>query len=671
MSFYKCSVNTHKETSGRNHYEMGAFLPVPSVAENLKANGAPATIFLSYSRIDQKTALPVIAALEAAGFSVWWDGLLEGGERFAKTTEAALENAKAVVVLWSKTSIASHWVHDEATRGRDRRCLVPLSIDGCEAPLGFRQFQVINISQGKGRTDSPEMQKMLRAVATLHEQDIQLPPPAKPPLITRRLALGGGAAVVLGGAGLAAWKLQLFGTSSVQSSVAVLPFANLSGDKTQDYFSDGLAEEIRSTLSLNSQIEVAARTSSNRFKDQQLDATTIASQLGVAHVVEGAVRRAGEVVRISAQLIDGKTGKERWSQSFDRKMDNIFALQSEIANVVADGLLVEISAKYKARNASLGGTSNGKAYDAYLRGKALYNLAADEKSDRAALVQFDEAIRLDPKYASAYAAKSRALTVIANNYASGAQLRDYYDKSVDAARTAIKLVPELAEAQASLGFVMFNGQLDIKGAEAPYRKSFERGFGNADILSGFSIYAARTGKFDEARQAIARAKKLDPLNPIVFRNAGIIEYCDRQYEATKAPLKTALSLNPKMSGVHHIFGDMALLRGDLTEAKQEYIAEPNSLTRLQGLAIVEHRLKNQDAANAIMAKLFAEFGDNSLYQQAQIFAAWGDKAAALTALNRAYQAGDSGLVLLRNDPMFDGLRKDPGFGKLLAKLGFE
>jgi TolB-like protein/Tfp pilus assembly protein PilF len=651
---------------------MGAFLPVPSDAENLSANGVPATIFLSYSRADQKAALPVIAALEAAGFSVWWDGLLEGGERFAKTTEAALENAKAVVVLWSKTSIASHWVHDEATRGRDRRCLVPLSIDGCEPPLGFRQFQVIHIAQGKGRTDTPEMQKMLRAVAALHEQDIQLPPPAQPPLITRRLALGGGAAIVLGGTGFAAWKLQLFGTASAQSSVAVLPFANLSGDKGQDYFSDGLSEEIRSTLSLNSQIEVAARTSSNRFKDQKLDATTIASQLGVAHIVDGAVRRAGEMVRVSVQLINGKTGKENWTQSFDRKMDDIFGVQSEIANVVADGLLAKMSANNaKTRTASLGGTSNGKAYDAFLRGKALYNLAADEKSDRRALAQFDEAIRLDPKYAAAYAAKSRVLTVIANNYASGAELRAYYDKSVAAARNAIQLVPELAEAQAALGFVMCNGQLDIKGAEDPYRKSFERGFGNADILSGFAIYAARTGKFDDARSAIARAQKLDPLNPIVFRNAGVVEYCDRQYDAAKAPLKTALSLNPKMGAVHQMMGDMALLRGDFTEAKAEYIAEPNALDRLKGLAIVEHRLKNKDAAQAAMAKLIAEFGDNSLYQQAQVLAGWGDKATALAALNKAYQAGDSGLVLLRNDPIFDGIRNDPGFGKLLAKLGFE
>ena len=642
-----------------------------SVAETLENNGAKSTIFLSYSRADQKAALPVIAVLEAAGFSVWWDGLLEGGERFAKTTEAALENARAVVVLWSKTSITSHWVHDEATRGRDRQCLVPLSIDGSEPPLGFRQFQVIDIAHVKGQANTPEMQKMVRAVAALHAQDIILPPPRQPAFISRRMALGGGAALILGGASLAIWKLDIFAPASAQSSVAVLPFANLSGDRAQDYFSDGLSEELRTTLSLNQQIAVAARTSSNRFKSQNLDVVKAASQLGVAHIVEGAVRRANDVVRISVQLIDGKSGKENWSQSFDRKMNDVFALQSEIANLVADGLAAEISTDGKTGKSSIGGTKNGKAYDAYLRGKALYNLAADEKSDRGALAQFDEAIRIDPEYASAHAAKSRVLTVIANNYVSGQELKDYYARAIAAARNAIRLVPELAEAQAALGFVMFNGQLDIKGAEEPYRKSFQRGFGNADILSGFAIYAARTGKFADARQAIKRAEKLDPLNPSVFRNAGIVEYCDRKYEAAGAPLKTALSLNPKMTGVHQIMADIALQSGDLATAKAEYSLEPNNLTRLTGLAIVDHRLKNLDAANSYMAQLKSKFGDNSLYQQAQIFAQWGKRTEAIATLEKAQKSGDSGLVLLRDDLMFDDIRTDPAFVKLLAALGFE
>jgi TolB-like protein/Tfp pilus assembly protein PilF len=644
--------------------------------DSLQSEGGNADVFLSYSRDDQKAALPIISALESAGYSVWWDGLLGGGERFAHITEQALENARAVVVLWSKTSLTSHWVHDEATRGRDRRCLVPLSIDGSDPPLGFRQFQVIDVSGNKSRANSPEMQKLILAVGALRDHEPGLPPISKPAsrpvLLTRRRAIGAGAgAIVLSGTAIALWQFDLLGPSRTSSSVAVLPFANLSGDATQDYFSDGLSEELRTTLSLDSQIEVAARTSSSRFKDVKIDAKEIARQLGVANIVEGAIQRAGEIVRISVQLIDGKSGKEKWSQRFDRKMIDIFAVQSEIADLVADGLVIKISSSGKPSKNRLGGTSSNKAYDAYLRGKALYNLAADEKSDRSALLQFDAAIREDPKFASAFAAKSRALTVIANNYASGGQIKDLYAQAVNAARKAIDLVPDLAEAQAALGFVMFNGQLDVKGAGDPYQKSFERGFGNADILSGFANYAARTGKFNDARAAIARAKKLDPLNPAVFRNAGVIEYCDRQYKAALTPFKTALSLNPKMSGIHQLIGDINYLEGNLAVAKTEYSAEPNSLDRLKGLAIIEYRLNNPDQAKVEMAKLIAKFGDNSLYQQAQILAQWGDLSAALELLEKAYQMGDSGMALLRNDPLLDKLRKQVRFIKLMTDMGFE
>ncbi len=642
--------------------------------KSLKNVGGNADVFLSYSRDDQKTALPIIAALESAGYSVWWDGLLGGGERFANTTEQALENARAVVVLWSRTSLSSHWVHDEATRGRDRGCLVPLSIDGSDPPLGFRQFQVIDVSGNKARVNSPEMQKLVLAVAALHDHESVSPrnvsTAAKPSLISRRAAIGAGA-FIAGGSALALWKFDILGPSGISNSVAVLPFANLSGDETQDYFSDGLSEELRTALSLDSQIEVAARTSSSRFKDQKIDAKDIAKQLGVANIVEGAIQRAEEVVRISVQLIDGKSGKEKWSQRFDRKMIDIFAVQSEIADLVADGLVTKISSNGKLSKSRLGGTKSNKAYDAFLRGKAFYNLAADEKSDRDALLQFDAAIREDPKFASAYAAKSRALTVIANNYASGVQTKELYAQAVNSARMAIDLVPDLAEAQAALGFVMFNGQLDVKGAGDPYQKSFERGFGNADILSGFANYAARTGKFIDARSAIARAKKLDPLNPAVFRNAGVIEYCDRKYDDALPPFKTALSLNPKMSGIHQLIGDINYLQGNLANAKSEYSAEPNSLDRLKGLAIIEYQLKNPDQAKLEMAKLIAKFGDNSLYQQAQILAQWGDLTAALTALEKAHQIGDSGMVLLRNDPLLDKLRKQPRFVKLLTDMGFE
>lgn len=630
------------------------------------------TVFVSYSREDQKQALPIIQLLQAEGYHVWWDGLLEGGERFSNTTHQALENAKAVVVLWSKTSIASHWVHDEATRGRDRKCLVPLSLDGSEPPLGFRQFQVIDISKAKIRTGAPEMDKMLRAVANLHGEAARpLPLPAKPRSLQlgRREAIGAGVVLVVAGGGFAAWKW--LEPDALLRSVAVMPFDNLSGDASRAYFSDGLSEELRNTLSLNRQLAVAAQTSSNKFRDNEQDAKAIARQLGVAYILDGSVRQSGDMVRVSAQLIEGETGFEKWSQSFDRKLSDIFAVQSDIATTVADELASKIWAVSGDAKTRIGGTANVKAYDAFLRGQALYKLAADEKSDRDALVQFDAATAADGRYAAAHAARSRALTVIANNYSKGDQLRNFYAQSVAAAKKAVEIAPDLAEAHSALGFVLFNGMLQVRAANDPYRQSFELGFGNADILASYANYAARIGNFASAREAIARAKRLDPLNPSVFRNAGVIEYCDRQYDAAIALFGTALSLNPKIGGVQSLLGDIRILQGNWQAAKNHFALEPGKLAQQKGEAIIATKLNNVAAGQTVIDSMKAEFGDNSLYQQAQVMAQWGRPDDAIAALARAKAAGDSGLVQLRNDPLLDPLRDNPDFKAIMAAMGFE
>lgn len=238
-----------------------------------KATRDASTVFVSYARADQPSALPIIELIEAAGFTTWWDGLLEGGERFSRTTEEALDRAKAVVVLWSKTSVSSHWVHDEATRGRDRRVLVPLSLDGTEPPLGFRQFQVIDLSRSKPDADDPGIQRVLRAVAALHDKMIDLPAATqvRVPRFNRRVAIGSGMILAAAG-GVAVWKGGLQGGNAAANSVAVLPFDNLSGDPQQRYFSDGLSSEIRSYLSRNALLEVVGQTSSNQFGVSDEDA---------------------------------------------------------------------------------------------------------------------------------------------------------------------------------------------------------------------------------------------------------------------------------------------------------------------------------------------------------------------------------------------------------------
>ncbi|MET0656261.1 MAG: TIR domain-containing protein [Pseudoxanthomonas sp.] len=635
-------------------------------------------MFLSYSRADQAVARQLAQALEQAGMQVWWDTLIEGGAAFARSIEAALSASDAVIVLWSKNSIASDWVLDEAARGRDMKKLVPLSIDGTEPPLGFRQYQSITLAPAQSRIDEAALQAVLRAVLPLAGREA-LPRSAtsySPATHASRrgLLIGGGAVAVAAAAGLLGWRRGWFGAApAVGSSVAVLPFENLSGNPDQAYFSDGLSEEVRATLARNAGLKVMAQTSSGKFRDSDEGAVKIAAQLGVAFLLDGSVRWAGQNVRVAADLIDGSTGFSRWTQIFERRIDDVFAVQSEIADTVASALAAQVAEPASAEDerAASGGTASVPAFDAYLRGRSLYDLSADEESERAALAQFDAAISLDPKYAAAHAARSRSLTAIANQYAAVGQHAGMYDQAVAAAERAVALAPKFADAYSTLAFVLFQGRLDARAARVPFEKSNALGPGEATVQARWAQYCARTGRAREAGEAIQRALARDRLNPLIHRAAGSIEYAARRFAESIPPLRHALELNPRMSRAHAAIGDALLNLGSLEQARNEYRAEPVSDFQLAGLAIVEHRSGDKSAARKAMEQLVAELGDRVLYQQAQVLAQWGEVGAAVERLLKARQLGDSGLVYARNDPFLDPLRADPRMAALLAGIGFE
>lgn len=639
-----------------------------------KADGlGEATVFLSYSRDDQKRALPIIKLLEAAGFSVWWDGLIEGGARFSRTTEDALEHASAIVVLWSTTSNNSHWVQDEATRGRDRKCLVPLSIDGCEPPLGFRQFQVIDARPAKVRPNTPEMQNLIRAVSALHDGPDRQPisTPSMLRKTDRRQVLIGGGVLGIAAIGGAAWFTGLIGGKAVAAaSVAVMPFDNLSGDPKQAYFSDGLAAEVRSELTRNVLLKVAAQTSSNSFRDHAGDVKTIMNQLQVAYLLEGDVRRENDNVRISTRLID-RSGFEKWSERFDRKMSSIFEVQSEIASAIATELSAQIDGGAAAKKpdiAKTGGTESVAAFDAYLRGKDLFEAGVDEASDRLALSKFDEAIVADPKYAAAHAARSRSIAVMANQY--GGDLKALYQQSVAAARQAVALAPQYAEAHSALGFALGYGQMNLRAARMPYETSLKLGGGDADILSRYAIFQARLKRFGPANETIARSLALDPLNARTLRTIGSIHYASGDYPKALDAMERALALNPKLGGAKAIIGGVQYMMGDIDAAKASYTAEKNRLFGLTGLAIVEQRQGNTAQAQKYLNELIGENGTNSLYQQAQVYAQWGEVTKSIKALYEARAAGDSGLIQMYYDPLLTPVRGEPEFSRLLKDIGF-
>lgn len=626
-----------------------------------------AAIFLSYARADRVRAERLAAALQAAGLTVWWDGLIEGGVSFADAIRRALDSADVVIVLWSRASIGSDWVRDEAAQGRDRRRLVPLSLDGTEPPLGFGQYHAVDMRRWRGRAEAPEIAAILRAVAAASGTAATVSGNESAAL-TRRHALrlgAGAAAVAVGGGALIAWhRGWLAGSASADDGIVVLPFRNLSGDPAQAYLSEGVTEEVRSALARNDSLRVLGGTSSNAARASDDDARAIARRLGVAYLLEGSVQRSADIVRISTELIDGTSGFSLWSEAIDRALTDIFAVQSEIAALVAGALSVEIA----TRDPAPGGTTSVPAYEAYLHGRELFNATRDEASDRAALAYFVQAVAADPGFALAHAGRARSLAAIAAEHARADELRTLYDAAIAAARRAIRIAPDLAEAHLALGYALFTGRIDVEGARPAYDRAYALGHGDADILLLFALFCVRAGRGPQARAAVQRALALDPINPRAYRAAGSIDYAMRRHAAAIAPLRRALALNPAISNAHGLIGNCLYHMSRAREARDAYAVEPHALFRLSGLAIADHRLGDRAAALASMRRLIADLGDSALYQQAQVLAQWGDHSAAIDALRRARAVGDSGLIYLTTDAMLDPLRRREDFRALLRAL---
>ena len=637
--------------------------------DDATAPPAPVTLFLSYARVDQARATALAKALEARGYRVWWDGLIEGGSAFARSISEALESADAVLVLWSSTSVESDWVRDEAAQGRDRRRLLPLSLDGTAPPLGFRQYQSIDLSHWHGRSGAPQIDSIERAISAVVGQE-PAPKQTRSGVSRRGLIKASAAAtgvVAIAGGGLLAWREGLFGTGGpVSESIAVLPFRNLSGDESQAYFSDGLTDEIRAALARVDALQVLAATSSQAARDdeEKADAISIAGKLNVAYLLEGSVRRAGDMVRIAAELTDGRTGFSRWSTVWTRRLSDIFAVQSDIARTVANALSIQIATDRPAP----GGTRNITAFENFLQGRSLFNQAKDEESDRKALEHFDLAIAADPRFAMAYAGRSRSLAAIAAQYVKAEELKKTYDAAIADARRAVELAPEMAEGQLAMGYALFAGKLDADGAWPYYQRAYALGRGNADVVLLYALYCSRTGRAEEARKAGERSVVLDPLNARAFRAQGSIDYAARRYGDALNPLKRAVELNPKISFAHALAGSALLQLGRLDEARAEFEAEPGDMFRLSGLAIVEHRLRNRAAAEKAFDQLVTEVGDSALYQQAQVLAQWGRSEDSIARLRKAREVGDSGLIYTATDPLLDPLRRRPDFISFLKNL---
>ena len=452
-------------------------------------------------------------------------------------------------------------------------------------------------------------------------------------------------------------------TAIPQKSIAVLPLINESGDPKDEYFSDGLSEELIAALAQISGLKVIGRSSSFRFKDRREEPRTIGEKLGVSTLLEGTVRKQGDRVRIVAELINAADGIEVWTRTFDREIKDIFAVQQEIARAVADSLKVALLGS-EERSTQMA-TNSVEAHNAYLQAH-FYFQRRNLDDYRKAVTYFDEAIRLDPDYALAYAERSEAWTFIGD---LTGQHEPAWSKARSDAEKAVAIAPALAEARAALGWVRFF--IDWKFAEglSELKRAKELSPVNPtanDLLARVMVYL---GRVDEAERQARHAVELDPLSVIAQGNLARVLLFAGKLEEADAAARKAAELQPASASSHRWQVVVAVLRGDGETALREAQLEPDEGYRRFELAVAQYVLRDRQAADAALGDLIANGRDQLAYQIAEVYAVRGERDKAFEWLQISFDNHDTGTLSVLVDPLLRGLRDDPRYKNLLAKLG--
>ncbi|MEP6586268.1 MAG: hypothetical protein ABJB70_06045 [Candidatus Udaeobacter sp.] len=453
-------------------------------------------------------------------------------------------------------------------------------------------------------------------------------------------------------------------TAGPAKSIAVLPLINESGDPKDEYFSDGLSEELIAALAQISGLKVIGRSSSFRFKDRKEEPRTIGEKLGVSTLLDGTVRKQGDRVRIVAELVNAADGIQLWTQTFDRELKDIFAVQEEIAKAVAESLKVTLLGS-QDRSALRGASGNVEAHNAYLQGHFHFQ-RRNLEDYRKAVGYFDQAIRLDPNYALAYTERSEAWSFIGD---LTGQHEPAWSNARSDAEKAVAIAPSLAEACAALGWVRFF--IDWKFVEGitELKRAKELSPANPtanDLLARAILYL---GRLDEAERQARHAVELDPLSAIAQGNlARVLFYAGKLDEADAAARKAA-ELQPASASSHRWQTLIAAQRGDGDTALREALLEPDEGYRRFELALAQYVHGDRAAADAALADLIANGRANLAYQIAEVYAVRGEKDKAFEWLQISFDNHDTGTLTLLVDPLLRGLRDDPRYKTFLAKLG--
>jgi len=454
-------------------------------------------------------------------------------------------------------------------------------------------------------------------------------------------------------------------------SIAVLPFDNLSRDPDNAYFAEGVQDEILTRLAKVADLKVISRTSTQRFKSTPGNLPEIAKQLGVVHILEGSVQKANDQVRVNVQLINALTDAHLWADTYDRKLIDIFSVESEIAKTIADTLQAKLTGSEKTAIAKAP-TANTEAYELYLKGRSFWEKRSGDNIPKA-IAFFEQAIARDPNYALAYAGLSAAY--ILSPFYAGADRRDASAKAKEAALKALRLDPNLAEAHLALGKVFFFSEIDLAGAMREYKRAIELKPNDADAHHWYgNDTLSALGQFEEAIAEGNRSVELDPLSIVINVDLGVTFYYAHRYDDAARQLRKTLEIDPTSFYTHYNLGILLQVTGDLSGAIAEYekAKQLNDNAYVSTLwAVAKAHAGDQDAARRMLSEFDKISQQHEVvgYLRALLYLSLNKKDEALRWLEQGYEERDgSNISTIKVDPLLDSLHGDPRFEALVQKV---
>ena len=460
----------------------------------------------------------------------------------------------------------------------------------------------------------------------------------------------------------------------ISNSIAVLPFANISADPDNEYFCDGLAEELLNALAKIDGLKVAARTSSFFFKGKNVDASSIGAALHVATVLEGSVRKSGDKLRITAQLISAADGYQIWSERYDRKLRDVFDIQEEITIAIVDSLKIKLLGEQRAEVLKRY-TENAEAYQLYLRGRFYWNKRTSS-GYRQAIDYFERAIELDPNYALAYSGISDCYNSSGFSFDVGAlPSKDFAEKAKSAAVKALELDANLAEAHTSLAYAKQLFDWDWKGAEDGFRRALDLNPNYANAHHWYSHFLVAMSRFEESLAQSRLALELDPLSAVMGTHLGWHYLYAREYDQAIEKLRSALSLDPEFLHAHWYLALALELDGRFEEAEAEFEIAAKTEENPPIKADAAHFYASSgrpERARELLEELerSADKMNAPFFGIALAYIALDDKNRAIEFLEKAFLERSDMLVYLAVEPRLDPIRDDPGFKSLMARVGF-